>query len=157
MCASLWYIFVCIFLNILPLYSGVVFKSYACMHAKSLQSCPNLCDPMGPLWTLCPWVSPGKNTEVGCRFLLKGIFLTPGSNLHLLCLLHWQARSLPLLPPRPQKLYDKAFYLTLIMYLVIWLPPIYVCLESRVGRQAYSKKGQCCYINVSAWYDFEFE
>ena len=33
---------------------------------------------------LCPWDSPGKNTGVGCRFLLQGIFLTQGSNLRLL-------------------------------------------------------------------------
>ena len=31
-----------------------------------------------------------------CRFLLQGIFLTQGSNLHLLRLLHWQVDSLPL-------------------------------------------------------------
>ena len=29
---------------------------------------------------------PSKNTGVGCRFLLQVIFLTQGSNLHLLCL-----------------------------------------------------------------------
>ena len=28
---------------------------------------------------------PGKNTGVGCHFLLQGIFLTQGLNLHLLC------------------------------------------------------------------------
>ena len=31
------------------------------------------------LWTvarLCPWDSPGKNTGVGCHFLLQGIFPT---------------------------------------------------------------------------------
>ena len=33
---------------------------------------------------LCPWDSSGKNTEVGCHFLLQGIFPTQGSNLHLL-------------------------------------------------------------------------
>ena len=33
---------------------------------------------------LCPWDSPGKNTGVGCRALLLGIFLTQESNLHLL-------------------------------------------------------------------------
>ena len=43
---------------------------------------------------LCPWDSPGKNTGVGCHFLLQGIFLNQGSNLHLLCLLHWQMSSL---------------------------------------------------------------
>ena len=37
-----------------------------------------------------------KNTEVGCHFLLQGIFLTQGSNRHLLCLLHWHGASLPL-------------------------------------------------------------
>ena len=42
---------------------------------------------------------PGKNTGVGCQFLLRGIFLTQGSNLSLLCrLLRWQAGSLPLAP-----------------------------------------------------------
>ena len=36
--------------------------------AKSLQSCPTLCDPIdgSP-----PWGSPGKNTGVGCHFLLQ--------------------------------------------------------------------------------------
>ena len=34
--------------------------------------------------------------QLGCHFLLQGIFLTQGSNSHLLCLLHWQADSLPL-------------------------------------------------------------
>ena len=43
--------------------------------------------------------SPGRNTGVGCHFLLQGIFPTQGSNLCLLCLLHWQADSLPLAPP----------------------------------------------------------
>ena len=28
----------------------------------------------------CPWDSPGKNTGVGCRLLLQGIFPTQGSN-----------------------------------------------------------------------------
>ena len=31
---------------------------------------------------------PGKNTGIGCHFLLQGIFLSQGSNQ---CLLHWQA------------------------------------------------------------------
>ena len=32
---------------------------------------------------LCPWNSPGKNTGVGCHFLLQEIFPTQGSNLGL--------------------------------------------------------------------------
>ena len=42
---------------------------------------------------LCPWDFPGKNTEVGCHFLLQGIFPTQGLNPSLL---HWQVNSLPL-------------------------------------------------------------
>ena len=32
----------------------------------------------------------GKNTGVGCHFLLQGIFLIQGLNPHLLCLLHYR-------------------------------------------------------------------
>ena len=42
---------------------------------------------------LCSWDFPGENTGVGCLFLLHGIFLTHGSNPHLL---HWQVGSLPM-------------------------------------------------------------
>ena len=62
-----------------------------CMHAQSLSCVWLFCDPMARL--LCRWDLPGKNTGVGCHFLLQGIFLTQGSNL---CLLHQQADSLPL-------------------------------------------------------------
>ena len=42
------------------------------------------------------WNFPGNDAGVGCHFLLQGIFLTQGSNPHLLGLLPWQADSLPL-------------------------------------------------------------
>ena len=60
-------------------------------YAKLLQLCPTLCDPMD--------CSPpgssvhGKNTGVGCHFLLQGIFPTQGLNRHLL---RRQADSQPL-------------------------------------------------------------
>ena len=55
-------------------------------------------------WTLatrflCPWDFPGKNTSVGCHFLLQKIFPTQASTHVSLCLLHWRADSLPLVPP----------------------------------------------------------
>ena len=56
------------------------------------QSYPTFWDLMG-CRLLCPWDFPGKNTGVGCHFLLQVIFPTQGSNP---CLLHWQADSLPL-------------------------------------------------------------
>ena len=72
-----------------------------CMCAQSLQSCLTLCSPMeySPSRLLCPWqgqYSPGKNTGVDCHFLFQGNFLTWGSNLCFLHLLHWQAGFLPL-------------------------------------------------------------
>ena len=48
-----------------------------------------------PARLLCPWNFPGKNTGVGCHFLLQGLFLTHRSNLHFLHLMHWQVNSLP--------------------------------------------------------------
>src|SRR5574341_1545705 len=41
--------------------------------AKSLQLCLTLCDPIdgSPTRLACPWDSPGKNTGVGCHFLLQ--------------------------------------------------------------------------------------
>ena len=41
------------------------------------------------LTLLCPWNSPGKNTGVGCHFLLQRIFLTQGSNPSL-----WHCRQI---------------------------------------------------------------
>ena len=38
---------------------------------------------LSPARLLCPWDSPGKNTEMGCHFLLQGVFPTQGSNLDL--------------------------------------------------------------------------
>ena len=59
------------------------------MRAKSLQSCPTLCDP-----TDCSLPgfsvhgdSPGKNSAIGCRALralLQGTFLIQGLNLNLM-------------------------------------------------------------------------
>ena len=70
-------------------------NTQSCVH---VQSCPTLCDSNGlqPTRLLCPWGFPSKNTGVGCHFLLQGIFTTQGSNPCLLCLLYWQADSLPL-------------------------------------------------------------
>ena len=47
-------------------------RQHAAAAAKSHQSCLTLCDPIDsspPGW--CPWDSPGKNTGVGCHFLLS--------------------------------------------------------------------------------------
>ena len=52
------------------------YKSESVIHvhtAKSLQSCPTLCDPIdgSPPGSPIPGIPPGKNTGVGCHFLLE--------------------------------------------------------------------------------------
>ena len=44
------------------------------------KSCLTLATPWTcqPAWFLCPWDSPGRNTRVGCHFLLQAIFPTQG-------------------------------------------------------------------------------
>ena len=72
---------------------------YVC--AKSLQSCLTLCNPMDcslPGFSF-HGDSPGKTAAVDYPSLLQAIFPNQGSNLCLLCLLHWQVDSLPLAPP----------------------------------------------------------
>ena len=54
--------------------------------------------PLPVTWRLlCPWDFPGKNTRVGCHFLLQGIFPTQGLNPRLLhcrqILYHWASRE----------------------------------------------------------------
>ena len=72
------------------------------MGRREAQSCLILFNPMdySPPGSSVHGDSPGKNTRMGCHALFQGIFLTQGSNLHLLSLLHWQPNSLPLLNPK---------------------------------------------------------
>lgn len=57
------------------------------------RSRPALCYPYAVARKAPPSMkSSGKNTGMGCPYLLQGIFLTKGLNLHLL---NWQAASLP--------------------------------------------------------------
>ena len=70
----------------------VISASCYCLVPKS---CPTLlrCHGLYLNRLLCPWDFPGMKTGVGCHFLLQGIFLTQGLNLHLLhcrqILYHW--------------------------------------------------------------------
>ena len=73
-----------------------------------------------PTRLLCPWDYPGKNTGPDCYILLQGIFPTQGLNPYLLCLLHWQAGSLPLAPPgKPTFQVSLLFFLLTCSYVAI--------------------------------------
>ena len=56
--------------------------------AKSLQSCPTLCDPTdgSPPGSPHPQDSPGKNTGVGCHFLLQCMKMKSKSEVAQSCL-----------------------------------------------------------------------
>ena len=69
-------------------------RSAASVASDSLQPCR-----LQPAGLLCPWASAGKNTGVGRRALLQGVFPTQGLNLSPLHLLHWRVGSLPPAPP----------------------------------------------------------
>ena len=55
--------------------------------AKSLQSCPTLCDPIdgSPPDSPRPWDFPSKNTGVGCHFLLQCMKVKSESELAQSC------------------------------------------------------------------------
>ena len=62
--------------------------SAAATAAKSLQSCLTLCYPIdgSPTRLPRPWDSPGKNTGVGCHFLLQCMKVKSESEVAQSCL-----------------------------------------------------------------------
>ena len=65
---------------------------------------------------LCPWVFQGKNTGVGCHFLLQGIFPTQGSNLSLLHLLALAGGFFTTEPPgKPLCIHSLFYYFSRIV------------------------------------------
>ena len=61
----------------------VVTHDRICCCCLVTKSCPTLCDPVDykPAMQLCPWDFLGKNSGVGCYFLLQGIFPMQGIQL----------------------------------------------------------------------------
>ena len=56
---------------------------YSMAHLRKRLSRACLCHLVAMSFSVllfCPWDSPGKNTGVGCHFLLHGIFMTQGWN-----------------------------------------------------------------------------
>ena len=83
-----------------------------CVHAELLQLCPTLCDPMD--------FSPPDSS---IREILQARILNPC----LLCLLHWQAGSLALVPPGKLGVYSMW---KLLSYACTCLPYLYLCFST---------------------------
>ena len=101
------------------------------MSVQSLS--PDSLQPHGllPVRLFSPWNFPGKDTGVGCHFLLQRNFLTQGLNLSLLCLLHWQTDSLTLVPPvKPNYIYIYIYiFMCVCIYIYIYIYMyIYICV-----------------------------
>ena len=83
---------------------STVSQALACSDAKSLQSCPSLCDPVDCSCQAPPSLGFSRQYWSGLP-RLQDIFLRQGWNPYFLCLLRWQVGSLPLAPPgKPQPL-----------------------------------------------------
>ena len=94
------------------------------------QSFPTLCEPMNysPPGSSVHEIFPGKDTGVGCHFLLQGIFPTQGLNPGLLCcrqiLLPTGLQGKP-----PQKSYDPNLHRTHLL-----------CPERRLCSKKFQEK-----------------
>ena len=54
------------------------------LDGHEIKQAPGDGEGQGGLAYCSPWGFPGKNTGMGCHFLLQGIFPAQGLNLHLL-------------------------------------------------------------------------
>ena len=104
-----------------------------------------------PARLLCSWDSLGKNTGVGCHVLLQGIFLTQGSNLHLLRLWNWQAGSLPLEPPGKQSLNSSLLFVSFPVLLKRILFNVLFNLSFIFHGKVNLNNKVNCYQRASQW------
>jgi len=99
--------------------SSITIRSLTC--AQLLSHVQLFGDPwLYPVRLLSPWNFPSKNIGVGYHYLLQGIFPTQGLNLHLLCLLHLKADSLPLVSPGKPQVSDT------VMNLLLWWSQVWM-------------------------------
>ena len=82
----------------IPLFDLLDFNtgSFHTENSWSTSVCVCVCVQMCPICNPIDWNPPESYIGADCLFLLQGIFLMQGSNLHLLCLPHWQKDSLSL-------------------------------------------------------------
>ena len=122
-----WYIFLSLkvyFPDLLLFLTAFTWNQYLLLHSNPnghvactcMPSCFSHDQLFATPWTIAPQAPlsvgfSGENTGVGCQVLLQGIFPPQGSNLCLLCLLHWQAGSVSLAPPGKPTMYHLRTYI----------------------------------------------
>ena len=123
---------------ILSLVFCFIFLHNTCLTSEVAQLCPTL-RPHGlwPTRLFHPWNFPGKNTGVGCHFLLQRIFPTQGSNpglphygQMLYCLSHQEARDTCYCP----ELWD------------CWLCFLSVCKPPPLGYTVHRARDLACHV-----------
>ena len=97
-----------------------------CLLSHSIVSYSLWLPGLQPPRLLCPWDFPGKNTELGCHFLLQGIFQTQGSDPHLLS---WRRIPYPL-SHQGSPILVTAFYQTCLLSHITFLSFALVTLSS---------------------------
>ena len=90
----------------------------------------------GPARLLYPWNFPGRNIGMGCHFFLQGLFLTQGSSLCLLRLLHRKADLLP-----PLRHLEEDRHREVNSQLSV-LSPSYFLLLLHTGQTQHEVRGQ---------------
>ena len=100
------------------------------------QSRPTLCDPTdcSPTRLLCPWVSPGKNTRLGCHSLLQEILPTEIKPM-------FPASQADSLWSEPSEKPCEIWYSAATMW--------FKCYKSHKGL-TYSEKGMIFFLNQTA-------
>ena len=131
----------------LKIINELVWCQSARVHARSLQSRLTLRNSMG---YSCPWNSPGKNSEVGCHFLLQGIFPTQGLQPHILNLLHWQVSSLLLSPPTLSGKRKKFISVIFIFFPPSLIPKLHVMTTVTSATNAEGSQAQPYYFHSNA-------
>ena len=114
---------------------------WVCMCAYKVASV--MFDSLPPHRLLCAPLSMGffrQEYRSGLPCLPPGIFPTQGSNPRLLCLLHWQADSLPLAPHGKPKIGETGLFYCFNFYLICFLP----CFLTFYFVLGYSRLSQCC-------------
>ena len=122
-------------------FTDICASNYAWVCARLFQSHMTLCDPMdcSPPGSSVHGILLARILEWVANAFLQGIFPTQGWNLHLSCLLHWQASSLPLVPPgKPMSITQNSRFTMKTRTKSLWKGEH---LKSRVYRGGWIRTG----------------